>query len=228
MGIVVPHELTHLVFDTAVKNPYHFPPRWLNEGLAVYLSEGYSDVRRRPSRTRSGPTRSSRSTGSTGQFPTTRDQFALAYAESVSAVDYLVRTYGKEALVKLVRSYADGVTDDEAFQAGIGIDVAGFQAGWLADLGAKTPTAAGPRPGPAGPLPAGWAAGPGRARRHPPCPGRPRRSGFGGSAPAGRWTPGRRADAPDRPGDRRGDRGGLRRAWSSSRSRATGRGSPAP
>ena len=29
------------MFDTAVENPYHFPPRWLNEGLAVYLSEGY-------------------------------------------------------------------------------------------------------------------------------------------------------------------------------------------
>jgi len=38
---VVPHELIHLVFDTAVDNPYHFPPRWLNEGLAVYLSVGY-------------------------------------------------------------------------------------------------------------------------------------------------------------------------------------------
>ena len=38
---VIPHELTHLVFDTAVHNPYHFPPRWLNEGLAVYESEGY-------------------------------------------------------------------------------------------------------------------------------------------------------------------------------------------
>ena len=38
---VIPHELTHLVFDTAVYNPYHFPPRWLNEGLAVYESEGY-------------------------------------------------------------------------------------------------------------------------------------------------------------------------------------------
>ena len=37
---VVPHELTHLVFNTAVDNPYHAPPRWLNEGLAVYLSRG--------------------------------------------------------------------------------------------------------------------------------------------------------------------------------------------
>jgi len=23
------------VFDTAAANPYHFPPRWLDEGLAV-------------------------------------------------------------------------------------------------------------------------------------------------------------------------------------------------
>src|SRR5439155_2040184 len=41
VGTVPPHELTHLVFNTAVRNPYHFPPRWLNQGLAVYLSVGY-------------------------------------------------------------------------------------------------------------------------------------------------------------------------------------------
>src|SRR4029077_9558962 len=37
---VIPDELTPLVCDRAVHNPYHFPPRWLNEGLAVYESEG--------------------------------------------------------------------------------------------------------------------------------------------------------------------------------------------
>jgi hypothetical protein len=42
VDVVIPHELTHLVFNTAVLNPYQFPPRWLNEGLAVYLSEGYT------------------------------------------------------------------------------------------------------------------------------------------------------------------------------------------
>ncbi len=36
----VPHELTHLVFDTAVQNPYHHPPRWLDEGVATYLTFG--------------------------------------------------------------------------------------------------------------------------------------------------------------------------------------------
>ncbi len=90
----MPHELTHLVFDTAVKNPYHFPPRWLNEGLAVYLSEGYTDAWRSAVRRRSAEEIIPLD-GLAGQFPTTRDQFFLAYGESVSAVDYLVRTFGK-------------------------------------------------------------------------------------------------------------------------------------
>ena len=42
VGIVIPHELVHLVFDQAVDNPFRAPPRWVNEGLAVYLSEGYT------------------------------------------------------------------------------------------------------------------------------------------------------------------------------------------
>jgi hypothetical protein len=163
VSTVVPHELTHLVFDTATKNPYAFPPRWLNEGLAVYLSEGYTDSWRGAVTSAVGSGDIIPLDGLTGQFPTTRDQFFLAYGESVSAVDYLVRTFGKDALVKVVRSYAKGVSDDEAFQAGIGKSVADFQAGWLADLGATAPAAVGPQPGPAGPVPAGWAAGSGSA-----------------------------------------------------------------
>ena len=174
VSTVVPHELTHLVFDTAVKNPYHFPPRWLNEGLAVYLSEGYGDSWRAAVKNAVDDDEIIPLDGLTGQFPTTRDEFFLAYGESVSAVDYLVRTYGQDALVKLVRSYADGVTDDEAFQAGIGRDVAAFQAGWLADLGASAPVAVGPKAGPAGPLPPGWSAPAGvPAASGAPFPGSP-------------------------------------------------------
>ena len=40
---LVVHELAHIVFDEAVDNPYGYPPRWLNEGLAVYLAKGYDD-----------------------------------------------------------------------------------------------------------------------------------------------------------------------------------------
>jgi hypothetical protein len=153
---VVPHELVHLVFDTAVQNPYHFPPRWLNEGLATYLSVGYgpSDRSTVESAARDGSIIPLDGLG--GQFPTTAQGFGQAYAESVSAVDFLIRTHGQPALLELIDSYADGRTDDEAFEAAIGQDVAAFDAAWLADLGAEVPVRRGPQPAPPGPQPAAW------------------------------------------------------------------------
>ena len=156
VGVVVPHELTHLVFDTAVRNPYHFPPTWLNEGLAVYLSEGYGTSDR-------GAVAGAVSDGTLmpllgldGAFPTAADRFYLAYSESVSAVSFLVDTYGRDAMVTLVRSYAAGVSDDEAFTAALGTDVTGFEAAWLESIGAVPPKPFGPVDAPAGPVPSGW------------------------------------------------------------------------
>jgi hypothetical protein len=153
---VVPHELAHLVFDTAVRNPYHSPPRWLDEGVADYLAEGYTAGARAAVEAAAAEGRLMPLRALGGQFPTTYERFSLAYSESDSAVDYLVREKGTAALVDLIRSYADGVTDDEAFTAAVGSDLAGFEAAWLADLGADPPTRHGPRPAPAGPLPPGW------------------------------------------------------------------------
>ncbi|MBI2781735.1 MAG: hypothetical protein HYX55_08075 [Chloroflexi bacterium] len=160
VGVVVPHELTHLVFHTAIDNPYHEPVHWLNEGLADYLAVGYD------AGAKANVQRSARSgdlmplKALVGQFPTPSDKFSLAYDESVSAIDYLVRTYGREALVKLIRSYADGVSDDAAFTSALGVDTAGFEAGWLADLKVAAPKPFGPKPAPVGPIPPDWLSGP--------------------------------------------------------------------
>jgi hypothetical protein len=165
---VVPHELTHLVFNTAVDNPYHFPPKWLNEGLAVYLSAGYVSSDRDAVAGAGADGTLAPLTSLSGGFPN-GDRFFLAYAESVSAVDYLVKTYGKPALVKLIRSYARGLTDDEAFKAALGVDTASFDTGWRTSLGAKPMASTGPQAAPAGPLPPGWTgAAPGSS---PAAPG---------------------------------------------------------
>jgi len=159
VGIVIPHELVHLVFDTAVDNPYHFPPRWLNEGLAVYLSQGYEAGDRSAVEAAARDGSIIPLDGLSGQFPTTRDRFFLAYAESVAAVDYLIRAHGRDALIELIRSYAEGRTDDEAFRDALGIDVTAFGAAWLDELDATPPQRYGPQPAPVGPQPAGWQGG---------------------------------------------------------------------
>ncbi|HET9458086.1 MAG TPA: peptidase MA family metallohydrolase [Candidatus Limnocylindrales bacterium] len=154
--VVIPHELVHLVFATAIDNPYHAPPHWLNEGLAVYLSEGYGASDRNAVETVARDGSIIPLEGLVGAFPTTRDRFFLAYAESVSAVDHIVATFGRDALVRLIRSYQTGVTDDEAFEAALGVDMAGFEADWLRSVGASAPVRHGPQPAPPGPVPDGW------------------------------------------------------------------------
>jgi hypothetical protein len=193
VGIVIPHELIHLVFDTTVNNPYHYPLHWLNEGIATYLSEGYK------ASDRTLVERAARDgsliplDGLEGQFPTSREGFFLAYAESASAVDFLIRTYGDDALVDLVRSYAAGVSDDEAFSAALGVDVAAFDAAWRAELDAAEPIAYGPQPAPAGPLPPGWEGDPTAGS---PPPGIPTSSARPTATPAGPTSSGGGGPSP--------------------------------
>ncbi|MBI3751005.1 MAG: hypothetical protein HY263_05025 [Chloroflexi bacterium] len=158
VAIYLPHELTHIVFGDATANPYHRPLHWLNEGLAVYLSQGYDSGSRQGVESAAGDGTLMPLAALSGQFPTSADRFALAYDEAVSAVDFMVKTYGRAGVVTLIRSYATGVSDDEAFEAGIGVDQAAFERAWLASLGAAAPNPFGPQPAPAGPLPSGWAA----------------------------------------------------------------------
>jgi hypothetical protein len=155
---LVVHELAHIVFDEAVANPYGYPPRWLNEGLAVYLATGYAEGDRAQVRSAAGSGGLIPLEGLAGQFPTRASRFSLAYAESVSAVAYLVESHGQDALVEVVTSFADGTTLDEAFLAATGQGFSAFEDDWLASLGAERPEPHGPLPAEPGPLPEAWAS----------------------------------------------------------------------
>lgn len=175
---VVPHELTHIVFSDIADNPYHSPPRWLNEGLAVYLSEGYGSDNRQlvAQAVRSGTLVPLAALA--GFFALDPTRVYLSYAESVSAVDFMVRKYGQSAIQKLVKTYSTGATDDEAFTAAFGLDTAALNKAWLADNGVAAPTQYGPQPAPAGPVPPGWT---GSSATSPPAgPGSPTATGSAG------------------------------------------------
>jgi hypothetical protein len=134
--------------------------------------------------------------GLTGQFPTTGDRFSPGYAESVRRSDYLVRTYSPTSLVSLIRSYADGRTDDEAFKAAIGVDVASFGDAWLRTSG-RAPTKYGPKPPCAGTGARGVVGGAARPRRRRPGASNAARAG-GSCAGCARAV--REWHGPDRPG----------------------------
>ena len=131
----------------------------------------------------------------TGQFPNGQD-FFLAYSESVSAVEFMVRTYGPDALVTLIRSYSEGRTDDEAFTAALGLDMTAFGDAWFKDVNATPKTKAGPQPAPPGPVPSAWTgAAPGGQPSGPPSSQAPAAGASGGvtrdTGPGSSRRPGR-------------------------------------
>lgn len=170
---VIPHELTHVIFADVTDNPYHSPPTWLNEGLAVYLSEGYGSDNR-------GLLAAAVSKGTVIPLPSLAGYFFLdpahiylSYAEAVSAVDLLVRKYGQAKIQKLLQTYAAGATDDEAFKAAFGVDLATVDKAWLAENGVPSSASQtyGPQPAPAGPIPPGWTSSGGTMVTPPPNAG---------------------------------------------------------
>lgn len=153
---VIRHELTHLVFNEATQNDYHSPPTWLNEGVAVYLSAGYTPYWRSPVDAAVANNTLIPLPGLNGQFPSTPNGFLLGYGESVAAVDFFVRTHGEPKLWELVRSYAEGLSDDDAFTRATGGDLDDFSDAWFESLQLEPPEPAGPQPGQPGPEPPDW------------------------------------------------------------------------
>jgi hypothetical protein len=168
---VLPHELAHLAVDAASRNPYNVPPVWLNEGLAVHNQQDgdpfLDEILERAARANALlPLRTLESS-----FPADPDEALLSYAESVSAVRFLLDRYGSERVQRLLAAFRQGVTYDEALQQALGVTVEQLDAAWRATL----------------PLPQGAAPGMAAATTtaSPPGPGDPP-----GGAPVPAPTPG--------------------------------------
>ena len=156
VGEVVPHELTHLVLGAGI-GPGVQVPLWLNEGLAVYLSRGDTNADRQMVRNAIRDGTLVPLDGLAGNFPTNAqgDRSIEAYAEAVSAVAFMDRTYGQPGIARLIGGFAT-VGAEDAFMDALGVDQATFGSQWLQSLGATGPKVYGPQPAPPGPLPSDW------------------------------------------------------------------------
>lgn len=133
------HELCHLLLHRSIPPPHL--PRWLDEGVAQWYSDGYSEllaadggeVLRRAVLADAVPTLDAVN----GYFSLDRTRVMLAYEASRSAVDYLIREYGVAGLLGLLNTLSEGVSLDAAFPDALGVSLGDFEAGWRKAL-AKT------------------------------------------------------------------------------------------
>lgn len=134
---VLRHELTHSFVNTMTLGNC---PSWFQEGLAQ-LREGAE---------RSDPyprLRAARADGSLMPLwilegpllNDSKDKALLAYAEALSATEYLIARKGQAALLQLLRLLADGYAMGDALKRVVGLDYREFQTAWQADFDRYSP-----------------------------------------------------------------------------------------
>jgi hypothetical protein len=137
--VATPHELTHLVIHQATDNPYGDIPRWLDEGLAVYMSgemdaawRGYHaevSINAKANKLMTLQTLSS-------SFPADSDQASLAYAQSGSVVEFIIQHYGKDDMARLLDIFSKGALYDEALEQALGVNTWELDNAWRESVGA--------------------------------------------------------------------------------------------
>jgi hypothetical protein len=130
----ITHELTHLVVHQMTLNPYGGLPTWLEEGLAMraegplgpefelYLERAIDDGTLISLRSLSSP------------FSAKANESILSYAESFSAVDFLVETYGGESMLELLDAFREGNSYDGALRKVYGFNTEGLDSLWRRSL----------------------------------------------------------------------------------------------
>ncbi|MGH2617015.1 MAG: peptidase MA family metallohydrolase, partial [Thermomicrobiales bacterium] len=131
---VVPHEISHQVLHQATDNPFNSPPQWLDEGLATYWQESgrdrfYSHALELAAAGEVPPLRTLN-----GNFPYDRDGATAAYSFSLTAVMYILDTWGDEGMSQLLATFDEGVTYEDAVQQGLGISFDELDRQWQEDL----------------------------------------------------------------------------------------------
>lgn len=136
---LMPHELGHIIFREFIGN-YTRIPLWLDEGVASYQEKSKrfaadSIVRKAISGKRFIPLDVLSKTDIRSSTDTALVE--LFYAESVSAVNFMITSFGKDRFGSFCRDLKDGKPFEEALARFNCKDSASFSKKWQSYLGAK-------------------------------------------------------------------------------------------
>ena len=128
------HELVHLLLDEAVDSPRARVPAWLNEGLAMSFERsspvGSVDLRRAMRSGRLIPL------SRMNAVPGRPNDVHLFYAQSASAVRYMLSAYGGDKMRALLARINAGDSIGDAAQAAYGMSLDALDSRWRANLAA--------------------------------------------------------------------------------------------
>ena len=132
---ILKHELCHLILHR------HIPsiPRWLDEGICQWASDGLAELLSEKSRaslswlSMSGSILPLKSLEL--HFPQDERGLALAYDQSRSVVDFITSRHGRNSIQNILTSLGQGLSVDDAFQVSLGTSLSGLEQDWQRSIG---------------------------------------------------------------------------------------------
>ena len=132
----VQHELCHLILHRYIRDENL--PRWLDEGICQWASDGFADIIMETKRNRLPAAILSDTyfdlESLQHQFPQDNNALMLAYEQSKSAVEYLSAEYGPQGILDFLKLLQQGYDLESAFEFRFEISFDEFQYQWRSHL----------------------------------------------------------------------------------------------
>ncbi len=126
------HELCHLLLHHQVDDGKL--PKWLDEGLAQWVSQGIAELILTQRRSILNETvlrgQYVRVRTLTNRFPRERKSLQLAYEASKSFVEYIIRKHSVDGIERVIQRLRAGDTQESAFLAGLSVSLDDLEKGW--------------------------------------------------------------------------------------------------
>lgn len=139
LGTTLKHELCHLLLHRHIKD--EILPQWLDEGLCQWASGGIGEIMMDPKRSRLNRAAFSNKfihfQDLKQRFPYDENGRLLAYEESKSFVEYLVRKYKNDGILNILNRMKQGQTAGDAIIAELSIPLEILENEWQGSLKRK-------------------------------------------------------------------------------------------
>ncbi|MBN2283719.1 MAG: hypothetical protein JXO48_07495 [Deltaproteobacteria bacterium] len=141
LPVTLKHEMCHLLLHRHIKEENL--PRWFDEGVAQWMSDGISEVI-----IRNGPAVLGRA-GAAGNwiplrrlhhgFPRNDPALSLAYEESKNVVEYMVEVGGAGSIPEILEYLSAGISIDDAVERVLGLSFDEMENDWHRHLKKQIP-----------------------------------------------------------------------------------------
>jgi hypothetical protein len=135
----IPHEMVHFYLYQVLGAGYDELPAWFNEGLATLVEPNRNPNYERVLETAVATQSTIPLAQLCERFPLAEDKAVLAYAQSVSLLEYIQDEYGNGGIQALIAAFADGGDCESGVQQALNLSLAELEQAWLQSQQVRSP-----------------------------------------------------------------------------------------